>query len=393
MEKTKYTILIICEGESTEPLFFNSIRDALLNKEYCIGDVNIRIKPEPKLEYPYKDEAISPHQSIRKVRQTKPVSVGVEPVEINAPLPLKWVLEAQKELEDGTCDEAWAVFDHDDHPARKEAFEAAGKKIKGTTVKLCFSSRSFEYYLLLHFERIFKCFETSECRDKKNSDPKKRKKIIECSTDKHVDDCHGLKCIGGYARSKGFWKNSKDERSTFDLVKNKLEIGFENSAWLRYVSDILDGKEMFDRNPYVTVDSLVKRLTGYADRNWVWLPTGSLMQLNKCDVLVHASKKISITNHDTKTLLISANSFHEVKSDNTRSRFGSQGLVCNGDTVDFPIVGDDDSWFLLELDDNYRLMFGFNNNIGLLYLSRILYSLSHKELNEVLNLLRSKRNR
>lgn len=394
MATTKKTILIICEGENTEPLFFNSIRDAILSKEYNIGDVNIRIKPEPKSDDADNNKSeTNPHKSKRKARQTKPASVGVEPVEINAPLPLKWVLEAQKELEDGTCNEAWAVFDHDDHPARKEAFEVADKEINGTTVNLCFSSRSFEYYLLLHFERIFKYFETSECRDKNNSDPKKRKKIIECSitNEPHIDDCHGQKCIGGYARSRGYWVSSKEGKSTFDSIKDKLEIGFENSAWLRYMSDVLDSdKEIFDRNPYITVDSLVKRLTGYDNKNWLWLPTGSLKALNKIDVLVHADKKISITNNDTRTLLIRANSFHEVKSDNTRRRFGSQNLIYNGDTLDFPIEGDSDSWFIFQLDENNSLMFSYNNNITLLYLSKMLYSLSNKELNELISFIRMK---
>lgn len=103
-------------------------------------------------------------------------------------------------------------------------------------------------------------------------------------------------------------------------------------------------------------------MTGYAGKNWEWLPTGSLRTLNNIDVLVQDDKKISITNKNSKTLLIRANSFHEVKSDNSRSRFGSQSLVYNGDTVDFQINGNDDSWFLLELDDNYRLMFSFNVN-------------------------------
>lgn len=367
MGTTKYTILIICEGENTEPLFFSSIRDALLSKEYDIGEVNINIRPEPKSDDTdnYEIDAI-PHKSRRKTRQTKPAIVGDEPVVINAPLPLKWVLEAQKELEDGTCNEAWSVFDHDDHPARREAFEAANKEIKGTTVKLCFSSRCFEYYLLLHYERVFKCFESSECRDKNNSDPKKRKKIIECSIENHIDDCHGQKCIGGYARSKGYWVSSKDGKSTFGLIKNQLETGFENSAWLRYASDVIDSdKEIFDRNPYVTVDFLVKRLTGYAGKNWMWVPIGSLTTLNNIEVLVHANKKISITNNNLRPLLIRANSIHEVKSDNTRSGFGSQSIVYKGVTVDFLIDGDCDSWYLLELDDNYRLMFSFNSVIPL----------------------------
>lgn len=363
MEKTKHTILIICEGESTEPKFFNSIRDAILSKDYNIGDVQIKIMPEPKSDDIENNETkTNPHKPKRNIRHTRPASIGIEPVEINAPLPLKWVLEAQKELEDGTCDEAWAVFDHDNHPARRQAFEEANKIIKGKTVALCFSSISFEYYLLLHFERKFCVFQTSECRDKKNHNKKKRKKIIECSTNKHIDDCSGQICIGGYARKNGYWFCSKDSKSTFDLVKEKLEIGFENSAWLRYKSDILNPDvEIFDRNPYLTVDYLVKRLIGYADKNWEWLPINSLKTINNIDILVHANKTVSITNKDKNTYLLKANSFHEVKSDNSRSRFGCQKLVNFEETINIQFFFDVDSWFLFEFNDNYRLMFSFES--------------------------------
>lgn len=394
MGTTKHTILIKCEGENTEPNFFKSIRDSVLSKEYDIGDVKINIKPEPKSDGVSDDEIeANPHKLKRKTRQTKPASVGAEPVEINAPLPLKWILEAQKELEDGTCNEAWAVFDHDDHPARREAFEAADKVIKGTTVKLCFSSRSFEYYLLLHFERIFKYFETSECRDKNNIDPKKRNKIIECSTagKSHIDDCHGQKCIGGYARSKGHWISSKDEKSTFSLIKDKLEIGFENSAWLRYASDVLDfDKEIFDRNPYVTVDSLVRRLTGFENTEWIWLKVNSTYTFKDIEIIVDSNKKVYIKYNGTKRFFQKANSFSEVKSDNSRITFGKHILLNPGETEELNINGENNSWFLFHLDDNYNLMFSFNNDITLLYLSKMLYSLSQKELNEVLSILRSK---
>lgn len=49
MAKTNYTILLICEGENTEPLIFNSIRDRIYGGEYDI-DAKIKIVPEPKVE-------------------------------------------------------------------------------------------------------------------------------------------------------------------------------------------------------------------------------------------------------------------------------------------------------------------------------------------------------
>ena len=49
MKESKHTILIICEGESTEPLFFNSIKDEILSGTYDINAV-INIRPEPREE-------------------------------------------------------------------------------------------------------------------------------------------------------------------------------------------------------------------------------------------------------------------------------------------------------------------------------------------------------
>lgn len=48
--KSKYTILIICEGENTEPLFFNSIRDKIKDNKINIGEVELTLRPEPKTE-------------------------------------------------------------------------------------------------------------------------------------------------------------------------------------------------------------------------------------------------------------------------------------------------------------------------------------------------------
>lgn len=390
----KQTILIICEGESTEPRFFDSIRDEILNGVYNIGDVEIKISPEPKVDESEEDveevEVITEHKAVRPKRQVKIASVGVEPEQEKIPLPLKWVLEGQQELRDGTYNEVWTVFDHDNHPARKEAFEAAALEINGSKVNIAFTSISFEYYLLLHFERLYKTFKTSECRDKNNPKKSKRKKTILCGTNKHVDDCHGEHCIGGHARINNYWTDSKDENSTFLLVQDKLEIGFENAAWLRYISDLNESEHQeYDRNPYLTTDSIVKRLTGNDHRSWHWLSLDAEYKFEDKSVFIDSNKNLTITNlHQTKTLLIKSNSIFGISSDNTREAFGGQLLISPQTTEIIDISALNSSWYLFQ-HENHSLMFSFNNEKISSIIDRLL-SLSHKELSELYNILNSR---
>ena len=105
--------------------------------------------------------------------------------------PLKWVLYARKILSEGV-DESWAVYDKDEHPKHEEAFVEANRIIDGKKVNIAFSSRSFEYYLLLHFEYIYYRFEETECGER----IKGNKHIYECGTGKYPDkDCGGRVCI------------------------------------------------------------------------------------------------------------------------------------------------------------------------------------------------------
>lgn len=361
MTTSKHTILIICEGENTEPLFFNAIRDAIIEGHYHLQEVEITIKPEPVLARTDDEkEPESRHKKGRKKRELKRACVGSEPTEINQPLPLKWVLEAQQELAEGTYNEAWVVCDHDDHPARKEAFQAAAIEVNNRTVQIAFSSRTFEYYLLLHFERIFYRFSTSECKDKKNPLKNKRKKAIECGTDKHVDDCHGTKCIGGHARTKGYWSDSKANKSTFHLIKDKLQIGFENAAWLRGISDQEEAnKEIFDRNPYITTDSIVKRLCGYESNQWIWLNTNQPTLIQEIQLIIHPDYKITITNKSKKNFHIKENSFTQIKQNNTRTPFGPTLFITPTETKELTIQNHTNSWFTLQFDNHHILMFNW----------------------------------
>lgn len=330
-KKLEYTFLIICEGDNTEPSFFKIIRDRVIDGIYKINpyekdEIVITIRPEPKndsVEGQLETDT-SPHKPKRNNKKLKKL-VG-ENEDKNAPHPLNFILEGQVELEDETFNEVWIVFDHDNHPARKEAFEESEKIINGNKISIAFSSIGFEYYLLIHFERVYNAFKTSECREGKANN----KKLFYCGTGKHANDCNGHTCVGGYARSKGYWVNSKKPQSTFLLVEDKLEIGFINSAWIRYQSYIAnEALNVYDRNPYLTTDFLIKRLIGFDNYIYEWFSSDVRINFENISILVNGVK-LYIKNTSAEAIIIPENSLssksltYETKSFGNRLSLKSQ---------------------------------------------------------------------
>ena len=253
---SKYVIRIVCEGDKTEPLFFTSLCDLYhQNNE----DVDVRTIPQPHIP---NDEDVddSPRGNYKgKKRRVKTnENEPAEEVVITGAPPLKWVQYARQILSEGV-DESWAVYDKDKHPKHEEAFEEANRVIDGKKVNIAFSSRSFEYYLLLHFEYIYYCFNETECGEKVRG----KKHIFECGTGKNPEkDCNGKKCINGYARKQGYWQETKSSESTFPLIKDNLVKGMVNACRLRAESDATTEEPIYNRNPYTNVDILVGRLIG-----------------------------------------------------------------------------------------------------------------------------------
>lgn len=330
-KKLEYTFLIICEGDNTEPSFFKIIRDRVIDGIYKIhpyekDEIAITIRPEPKdnSDEGQAETNTSPHKPKRNNKKLK--KLAGESEEKSAPYPLNFILEGQVELEDETFDEVWAVFDHDNHPARKAAFDESNKTINGKKINIAFSSIGFEYYLLIHFEKVYNAFKTSECREGKA----KNKKLFYCGTGTHPSDCNGHTCIGGYARNKGFWVNSKTPQSTFLLVEDKLEVGFINSAWIRYQSYIENNTlNIYERNPYLTTDLLIKRLTGFDNYIYEWLSPNVKIDFENILILVN-SDRLYIKNTSVETIIIPENSIslknlnHEGKSFGNKLSLKSQ---------------------------------------------------------------------
>lgn len=265
---TQYSMLLICEGTHTEPNFFGAMVEWLKEE----GKINfiVKILPKPTITSDDNDLDLNRGASTRKKRTVKKDTPEQQELEktpqFQGQPPLNWVEAGINHLH--TYDEVWVIFDKDGHPKTQEAFKRAEKEeVDGKKVKIAFSSRCFEYYLLLHFEFIYKAFEKSECNGKKYSDNGQKSKTVSyhCMTKRAVKGkaCQGDKCINGYARLKGYWENSKGEQSTFPLVKDKLWIGICNAHTVRWKSNMLHGTDFYVRNPYVDADKLICRLLDY----------------------------------------------------------------------------------------------------------------------------------
>lgn len=250
-------IVILCEGTKTEYQYFCSIRDYLNNtNSNRFSDIKI---------VPVESEMVNPPGS-RKKRKLKRDNSGLNLnicyyclQEDSAQLyeqyksePTRFVRETYLFMERGRYKYGWAVYDHDDHPDRQNADVQARK----WGVKIAFSSRCFEEWLLMHFERNDTIFTTSECKDTNGNEKRCGIGI--------PDSCHGEICIGGCLREKNFIPNYK-KTDVSNLFTNytlpRLEQSLVNSAWLNHLED---GTPYYDRRRYTNVGDLILFLL---DRN------------------------------------------------------------------------------------------------------------------------------
>jgi hypothetical protein len=300
-------ILIVCEGENTEPLYFHFLRTAAL--EVGIWQ-NIEIKPKPKIDDDDQPSEPSPHKTRRKKRQLVEAEVDeADDTEIQHEwhkTPARFVKEARDGLRDGSFEEAWAVFDRNGHPAHKQAFGLAKEMLNGKTVKIAFSSIAFEVWILLHFERNDTVFTKSACKID-------HKHYMDCGTGNHPDDCWGCRCAQGFLRTKkyieGSTKNLSDKKLPLalqNLIDESLrKTACENAAWLRHIVQH-DDKEPFEVNPFTDVDFLVKRLFGEDDETTLWGNLGEECAVEDLLVLVKIEDShlsINILNQGSLTRL------------------------------------------------------------------------------------------
>ena len=142
--QTKNAVLIICEGQKTEPLYFEGLRNELIAKDIWQGELVVSIAPEPPIEDDTEIETDDQYKNRtgRKKRVTRAIGNKALPsLMLKGNSPLQLVEKGLEELQ--TYDRVFVVYDKDNNTKHKEALEAAEKVIEDKKVDIIYSSRSF----------------------------------------------------------------------------------------------------------------------------------------------------------------------------------------------------------------------------------------------------------
>ncbi len=116
----KHRILVVCEGEVTEPSYLKAFQHEVRNQLVHV-------------------EPLGPAGA--------PLSVVKKAIELRDKADQEAKAERDENLK---WDEVWAVHDCDDHPNLLRAHELAKKQ----SIQLAYSNPSFELWALLHFEEL-----------------------------------------------------------------------------------------------------------------------------------------------------------------------------------------------------------------------------------------------
>lgn len=273
IKQYRKNILIVCEGEGTEPDYFKEIRDILLDNGV---EVSIEIKPRPKEKF--KKENFKLRKGAKKRELQKP-EIDIPSCEIEGiytAQPTRYVREAQLGLEDNTYDEVWAIFDKDGHPKHEEAFELANVIVGGKKVNIAFNSIAFEYWILLHFESNSTAFIKSMCRE--------AKKPLKCGSNKHHYDCHGTNCVCGRIVTQNFLDYEEGKKSfNFKKFHPNVNSAIERAILLRK-SYIGNTNPIYKLNPYTDTDRLVYKLLHLDKFDLFWFQFNEVQAIEQIEI-------------------------------------------------------------------------------------------------------------
>jgi RloB-like protein len=114
----KHRILIVCEGENTEPLYFKQFQHKVRNPRVHVKAIGPAGVPRSVVETAISEKEKAEQEAKRERDEN-----------------LRW-------------DQVWAVFDVDDHPKRSEAIQLADSN----AISLAISNPCFELWAFLHFQ-------------------------------------------------------------------------------------------------------------------------------------------------------------------------------------------------------------------------------------------------
>lgn len=340
--KFRKTILIVCEGNRSEPNYFAYLRDQVIDK--LKGEVFVKILPLPKSD----DNHINYESRIGGRKRTiKKGIVGVEDYNIEAEFksqPVCYVRKCQiGSLEDG-YDELWAVYDKDGHTKHQEAYLLAKDESKGL-VNIGFSSISFEMWILLHFELSTKDFSKSLCRISKHE-------TLDCGSHTVNNDCSGDKCVcGKIVENKYLNYNNSKHFDAKDFDFNYLD-AIKNANILRLMNDG-NLKNFFDLNPFTSIDRLVFKLKNIDIVDYIWkyddFTDDNLKFIFKKD---NSKIYITITNQKNSAIILFKNYITIIDVENNTLEGNKRKIIRPDETIDLEI----------DLEDYYALAIYKNSN-------------------------------
>ena len=358
-------LCIICEGESTENNFCKDFIEYLENNNYrgC-HKKDVIILPPPR------ENDAQPLQNARTIKKTRISNSGNVSLHIiNGKPPLKWVQTGVEALK--IYNEVWVLFDNDNHPARKEAFDLAKReRDNGGKLNIAYSSWSFEYFLLQHFEFLYHSFHRTEHRIHDD--------ICNCCTaNSQKGACNGIlddpnlpACISGYARKQGYWIDSKDG-NIFGIIPNIWK-GICNAYHVKWQTIFNDWRieedkrlSIYDQNPYLDTYRIILRLMNVRELDYY----NSIETKDKLNIKIVGSDLV-IHNGSNKSYIILPQHivrFRFVLDDNDKLHY-EKTCDCNRHVLNVDedytvsiIPTETDEFYLINFNDE-RFFLGIQQN-------------------------------
>lgn len=273
MREFRKTLLIICEGVRSEPNYFHSLRNKVI--ELNGTDLFIKVMPIPEEEQ-QKIIADEENFQLRKGAKKRVLRKSIKPhqemIEYSVEneykaQPVSYIRKAQLAYQDEAFDELWAVYDKDGHTHHLEAYElACNEEVCNKRVNIGFSSISFELWTLLHFEYTDLEFTKSQCRVERI--------VIDCGEENgDPDNCMGSKCVVGRIISQNYLEYEKNKHFEYAKYSDNVHKAFKNALLVR--SRQSQEAPFYDKNPYLTIDRLVFKLLNFNKSDHEWIETKS----------------------------------------------------------------------------------------------------------------------